>query len=137
MKTFNAILVFIFVLSAALQYNDPDPYLWVPIYLYAAVLCAYAFKKTYLKTSYIIGIAAYAIAAIYYVVVDDGVISWVVEHHSESIVGQMQATKPWIEKTREFGGLMICLLALIGNMIYFERHKSTVEPVLNKNIGNK
>lgn len=28
--------VFVFILFAAVQYNDPDPILWIPIYLVAA-----------------------------------------------------------------------------------------------------
>ena len=39
MKIFNITFCILFVISAALQYNDPDPWLWIPLYLYGALLC--------------------------------------------------------------------------------------------------
>jgi membrane-bound ClpP family serine protease len=38
MKILKALIIIIFVLFAILQYNDPDPYLWIPVYLYPAYL---------------------------------------------------------------------------------------------------
>ena len=35
----------IFLLFAALQYNDPDPQVWVPIYGFAALACAMAYAQ--------------------------------------------------------------------------------------------
>jgi hypothetical protein len=58
MKVFNILFFILFVLSAALQYNDPDPWLWMPIYLYGAVLCWLAFRGRYFPKAYIAGIAA-------------------------------------------------------------------------------
>ncbi|WP_370870431.1 transmembrane 220 family protein [Daejeonella sp.] len=34
MKIFNSIFLVLFVVSAGLQYNDPDPALWILIYLF-------------------------------------------------------------------------------------------------------
>ena len=39
MKIFNIFFCVVFILFAVVQYNDPDPYLWIPIYLYPALLC--------------------------------------------------------------------------------------------------
>ncbi|WP_431198932.1 transmembrane 220 family protein [Mucilaginibacter sp. P25] len=47
MKIFNIIWVVLFVTFAGLQYNDPDPYLWMPIYLYCAWFCYLAAKKNF------------------------------------------------------------------------------------------
>ncbi|TRZ42891.1 transmembrane 220 family protein [Robertkochia solimangrovi] len=38
-KILASIFALLFIVSAALQYNDPDPYFWYAIYLFAAVLC--------------------------------------------------------------------------------------------------
>ena len=38
MKKLNIIFAVVFALFAILQYNDPDPYLWIPIYGYAAII---------------------------------------------------------------------------------------------------
>jgi len=43
MKYIALIFTIIFLLFAGLQYNDPDPILWIPIYLIAA----YATLKTF------------------------------------------------------------------------------------------
>ena len=48
----------------------------------------------------------------------DGVLNWINAHHSENIVQTMKATKPWIEETRECGGLLICDIALLINFIH-------------------
>jgi hypothetical protein len=60
MKIFNVVFCILFILFAAVQYNDPDPYIWIPIYLYAAVLCWLAFRNKYFPSAYLLGIVAYA-----------------------------------------------------------------------------
>jgi hypothetical protein len=52
----------------------------------------------------------------------DGVVSWAKEHHAENLVQTMKAAKPWIENTREFGGLLIVMLALGLNLIILRKH---------------
>ena len=97
MKVFNLIFVFIFIVFAALQYNDPDPYIWVPIYLYSAALCYLAAKKRFYPKAYLIGIIVYGAYAAYLFFDKTGVIDWISEHHHESMVQTMKAEKPWIE----------------------------------------
>jgi hypothetical protein len=123
MKAFNIIFAVLFVLCAALQYNDPDPYVWMPIYLYAAVLCWLAFKGKYYPNAYLLGIIVYGIYAIYLVFTPDGVIDWVTKHNAEDIAGTMKATKPWIEDAREFLGLMILIVVLLIDLIYARRRR--------------
>jgi hypothetical protein len=45
------------------------------------------------------------------------VIDWYEKHHAENLVQSMKATKPWIENTREFGGLMIMIVILSVNLL--------------------
>ena len=118
MKIFNIIWVILFVLFAALQYNDPDPYIWMPIYMYAAILCWLAFKGKYYPKAYLIGIGIYAIYAVYLVFTPDGVIDWIEKHDAEGITKTMHAEKPWIEDAREFLGLMILIVVLLIDFIY-------------------
>src|SRR5690349_320932 len=112
MKALNIFFIVVFILSAALQYNDPDPYLWVPIYLYGALLCYLAFKGKYNPILYIIGLLVYGGYAIALLFDKTGVINWAQDHDAENIVQSMKATKPWIEETREFFGLLILIIAL-------------------------
>lgn len=120
MKVLNIILILIFILSAALQYNDPDPYIWVPIYLYAAVICFFALRKVYSPKYYILGLAVCLSYAMYLFFDRNGVLSWITVHNSENIIQSMKATKPWIEETREFGGLLICVFAFLANMLWLK-----------------
>jgi hypothetical protein len=125
MKLFNIIFCFLFILFAALQYNDPDPYLWMPIYLYTAVLCWFAFRNRYYQTAYIAGIVVYAAYALYKVFDANGLIDWVEKHHAENIAETMKAQKPWIEESREFFGLVILIAVLLINLFYSKRKQIT------------
>ena len=130
MKIFNIIFTIVFVLSAALQYNDPDPYLWVPVYLYGAYLCYQAIHKKYNPVLYIIGLVIYVGYALYIFFDKQGVLNWVNEHNAESITQSMKATKPWIEETREFGGLLILIVVLLINLVWLRRKTSILKTSL-------
>ena len=125
MKVFNIIFIILFVLFAALQYNDPDPYIWIPIYLYAAFLCYKAINRAYPRKLYIAGLAVYAAYAAYLLFDKTGVVNWAEAHHAENIVQTMKAEKPWIEETREFGGLLIVIIVLLVNMRWLSRGKTS------------
>lgn len=121
MKLFNIIFLVLFILFAALQYNDPDPYIWMPIYLFAAFLCYKATQRQYLRPLYIAGLVVYAGYALYLLFDKTGVLNWAGAHHAESIVQTMKAEKPWIEETREFGGLLILITVLLLNMSWLSK----------------
>ena len=121
MKIFNLIFCFLFVVFAALQYNDPDPYVWVPIYMYTSVLCWLAARNRYYLKAYLLGILFYALYAIYKVFDANGLLDWIKLHHSENIAETMKAEQPWIEESREFFGLLILIVVLAIN--YFVAKK--------------
>ena len=113
MKTFNIVFAVLFVLFAALQYNDPDPYLWIPIYLYPAALCSLAVTGKYYPRLVLAGIVIFSAYALYKIFGQNGLLDWLTVHHAENIAGTMKATKPWIEESREFFGLAIIIIALL------------------------
>ena len=121
MKWINLFLAVMFIGFAALQYNDPDPYIWMPLYLYAAFLCWQASRRKFHPSLYIIGMIVYILYATYLFFDKNGVLSWVKEHASESIVQTMKAEKPWIEETREFGGLLILFFTMFMNLVLSKR----------------
>jgi hypothetical protein len=123
MKIFNLVFCILFILFAALQYNDPDPYVWMPIYLYAAMLCWLAFRKKYFPLAYLLGIAVYTIYAIYKFFDQNGVWDWMTKHHAANIADTMKAEQPWIEETREFFGLIILIVVLLIDYLYGKRIK--------------
>ena len=125
MKVFNVFFCLLFIFSAALQYNDPDPYLWMPIYMYGAVLCWLAFRNKYYPKAYLIGIFIYLGYAIYLFFAKDGVLDWINEHNAEDIAATMKAEKPWIEETREFFGLIILIVVLAIDYFYSRKMNRT------------
>lgn len=124
MKYLNYLFISYCICAAALQYNDPDPYIWIPIYLYTAWLCLLAIKRVYRPVWYIAGLVIYSAYAIYLLFDKTGVLNWAVEHKAESLVQTMKTTKPWIEESREFFGLLLLIIILLTNM-YWLRKKLT------------
>ncbi|CAL1516358.1 transmembrane 220 family protein [Chitinophaga sp. MM2321] len=126
MKVFNIFFCVVFIIFAGLQYNDPDPYVWMPIYLYAATFCALAARHRFYRSWYIGGILVYLAYAVYLFFTKDGVVDWMQQHQAENIAQSMKATKPWIEDTREFFGLFICIAVLGINYVYSKRRKRNI-----------
>lgn len=46
LNIFNTIFFFAFLLSAAVQYNDPDAAAWIAVYLCAAAMCVAQIRQT-------------------------------------------------------------------------------------------
>lgn len=126
MKSFNIIMAVLFIVSAALQYNDPDPLLWISLYGYGAYLCINRFRGKYQPRGYALAIMVYSIYAAYLFIDKNGVLSWLKDHHAESLVTTMKAEKPWIEETREFGGLLILMVSMTINWIVKPKNESFV-----------
>ena len=133
MKIFNIIFIILFIVFAGLQYNDPDPYLWMPIYLYAALLCFLTLKNKFYPVTYYFGLLGYLGYAVYKIFDANGIIDWITVHHEESLVQTMNAQKPWIEEAREFFGLLICFMVLLINWMYYKRYKRKRKFRLPKN----
>ena len=109
----NIIFFLAFLVFAWFNLNDSDSWLWVPIYAVAAVLCGLVAIKKYYPNIYLAVAAFYVVYAIYLFFAKDGVRDWMFKYNRQSIVESMQATKPYIEKTREFFGLLIITTALV------------------------
>jgi hypothetical protein len=115
MKLFNYLFVFIFISFAVVQYNDPDPYLWVPIYLFPAALCFLAAREKFYRNAYIGSFIFFSLYAVYKLLDQNGVIDWLRFHDAANIAATMKAEQPWIEESREFFGLVIILIVLFIN----------------------
>jgi len=125
MKFFNIFFSVVFILFAVVQYNDPDAYLWIPIYLYPALLCYLKFIQKPISTiAYWAGFLVFGVYAIYKMFDTNGIIDWVQFHNASNIASTMKAEKPWIEESREFFGLLIILIVLGINYIQKSNHPS-------------
>lgn len=118
MKVFNLILALLFLSFAIVQYNDPDPFLWITIYGIVTVVCALAaFKKYYIPL--ILG--GLAICTFELITTLPEFINWI-NMGMPNIARTMKAETPFVEFTREFLGLTLCVGTLIFQ--YIQARKS-------------
>ena len=108
MKITNIILSILFVLFAIVQYNDPDPWLWIALYLFMALISGLAAANMY--PSWVIRGGMLGCVIGLGMLLPD-FIDWL-NTGAESITQSMKAEQPHIELTREFFGLLICALTL-------------------------
>jgi hypothetical protein len=108
MKIVHLIIAFLFVLFAYWQLNDPDWPQWVAMYGFVSVTAIYAAFGHPPKWFSWVGIV---VAGIWLATLLPDFINWL-RMGSPTITGQMQAESPHVELTREFFGLVICLVAL-------------------------
>jgi hypothetical protein len=104
----HLILAIIFILFAAVQYNDPDPYIWIPIYGAVAAVCILSHQKKYYPP---IILAILGGLSIYWITYIPSFIQWF-KDGMPSITGTMKAETPFIELIREFFGLLLAMLTL-------------------------
>lgn len=109
MKVLNLFLCVLFILFAAVQYNDPDPWRWIALYLYVAVACGMA---AFGKSNKIVLMVGLAISTIWMLTLLPDFIHWI-KMGMPTIVAHMKAEAPHIELTREFLGLVVCMVVFI------------------------
>jgi hypothetical protein len=111
----NAFFCLAFAAFAYVNLNDKDSWLWVSIYMVASICCGLVVFGKFFPIVYLVAIAFYLIYAIRLFFIKDGVKDWIIKYRTPSLVESMQATKPYIEQTREFFGLLIISGALAIN----------------------
>ncbi len=93
----------LFIVFAALQYNDPDPEVWIPIYGLAAVSCFMTWAGL-ARWWFLAGMAVlFAVAAVY---------QWPPRFEG-FLFNELGMRSLNIELAREAGGLAICSLVMI------------------------
>jgi hypothetical protein len=115
MKIANLVLAAMFVVFAFLQVNDPDPVVWILIYGVMAVVCVLAaFRRHY--------IIVYVVLIVIYMAYAHSswpsILRWLRSDDKAMLfdnVAKMQNL--YIEESREFLGLMICVVVLIINAL--------------------
>ena len=126
MKVFNIVFCILFIISAGLQYNDVDPYLWIPLYGYGAWACYTAARGRNASGIFAIGVVGYLAFAVYYLIFKHGVLEWFQFHETRDLVHSMKADKPWIEETREVMGLMILAVVMAINWIVVAKRQRNI-----------
>ncbi len=109
MKILYGFLAVLFVVFAAVQFNDADSLVWILLYCLVAVLCGMAFME---KTYRPILLATLLLILVWMGTLFPAFIDWL-QSGAESITGSMKAESPHIELVREFLGLFLSLLTLL------------------------
>ena len=100
-------MILVFLLSCAVQYNDPDPWLWIAAYGLAGVATALALAGRHSPVTIVLGI---------------GYFGWAMFNMPHVAPGEWLTT----ETSRESGGLMICAIwmAVLTAAWYRDKHPS-------------
>lgn len=118
MKILNIIIAAIFLLFAIVQYNDPDPWGWMALYAMVAGISAFASFRKYNNWIILTGML---ICLIWLGFLIPEFIHWI-QMGMPNIAETMKAEEPYIEYTREFLGLFLCLIVL--GFHYFKARKN-------------
>ncbi|MCB9316060.1 MAG: transmembrane 220 family protein [Lewinellaceae bacterium] len=117
MKILYWVIAVLFVAFALVQYNDPDPLIWMLVYgVVALIYVLAALEKPHRKVALGACIATLGWALTYVPAFWD----WV-QMGAPSIVETMKAEKPYVELTREFLGLV--LAAVASGWLAFRRYR--------------
>lgn len=105
----DAVLAILFIAFAAVQYNDPDLLLWIAIYGIVGLVSVGAFFGKYHNYTLV---SLILIITVWSLILVPNLFSWLGTSDLAEIAGEMMSDKPYIEGTREFGGLLIADMAL-------------------------
>lgn len=120
MKIVHALLAVMFLIFALLQINDPDPYIWIPIYGAMTVVCIMAFYGRY-NTKLIIALLVFYVTYSFFFM--PGVKVWMRQEDKAQLFDNVAKMEhPFIEESREFLGLLINIVVL-GVYLFISRKK--------------
>ncbi len=103
MKILHWVFALLFLLFAAVQYNDPDPARWILLYGGVGVHFGLAAMGRLYRPAVWIWLA---VAVLWAATLAPDFINWL-RMGMPSIVQTMKAEVPWVELTREFLGLLL------------------------------
>lgn len=118
MRYIHLVVSLLFLLFGIVQYNDPDFFIWIPIYLFVTFISYASFKGLSFTKFVLVGLAVLGVWTITYM---PSFITWI-KDGMPSVTGTMKAESPYVEHVREFGGLFISLITTIA---YYFIHKKT------------
>lgn len=122
MKITNLVLAVMFLLFAFVQVNDPDPLLWIVIYGVMAAVCVMAAFRYYLKPLLWILLAGFIV---YMVILIPGMQEWMAQPEKSVLFDEgMKMQHLYIEESREFLGLLICVIVVVVQIV--RSRKATV-----------
>jgi len=117
MRYLHSFISFLFFVFAIVQWNDPDPYLWVALYMLMSVV-PFLYQKAKLN-KYFIGALSIGLAILTTTYLPD-LITWLNDGMPD-VTTSMKAETPYIEIVREALGLLLCLIV---SVVYWMKVRS-------------
>lgn len=122
MKYIHLIVSILFFLFGVVQYNDPDFFIWIPIYLFVSFVAFASFKGLRFP---LITLVVLIMLGIWLATYLPTFVTWM-KDGMPSVTGTMKAETPYIEHVREFGGLLVSFTTAL---IYYFIHKNTKDVI--------
>jgi hypothetical protein len=108
-KVIHGILAALFVVFTYVQFNDPDPERWVTLY---GMVAGLSLLHGFWKPLPYVTVALMGLCLIWALTLIPGMLEWFSSDDKSEMLGHMMDDKPYIEQTRELGGLLIASAAL-------------------------
>lgn len=109
MKIVDVVCALLLVAFAALQVNDPDPWIWVTLYGASALIPILALFNRY---SLALTLGVMGVCVIGMAMSAPGFFAFLTQGEGHSLMEEMSDAYPFIEETREFLGLLITMVML-------------------------
>jgi Transmembrane family 220, helix len=106
-RLIHFLLAIIFAFFAIVQYNDPDPFIWIVAYSIVAAISLMGGFNRYFSPLIYSALLCFLCGALY---LSPSVLEWY--RSSEELMQSMRPDKMFIEETRECLGLWIGVCAL-------------------------
>lgn len=121
MRVFNFLLALMFLVFAFLQVNDPDPAIWILMYGAMSVVCVIAIFESYNRK---LLVALMMLFSVYCYFLWPGVSEWLQQEDRSVLFDDvMKMDHSYIEKSREFLGLVISIVVVLFYIIRSYRSK--------------
>lgn len=118
----NALFVLTLLAFATLQFNDPDPVIWVSFYLICALVPLLALFKRRIKPVFWLALMLCGLTLGFYA---EGAYNYYLHMDQEPLMQSMNPQKPYIEEAREFLGTLIALgIVLISEWLTYHAAKN-------------
>jgi len=126
MRYFNIFFCCCFMVLAVWNYRYPESYIWIPVFIYASVLCWLAFKHHFFSVAYLAGITVYLAIGVYKVFKTNGLAGLFRLQHTATISGTAGYETQWVEVLPAFAGLLTLVTVLTINYLYARRQRLSV-----------
>ena len=119
-KLVNAIMAGLFLISALVQLNDPDPLAWMAVYSLCAVTCLLTFTRyrSWMVPTAVGGLCLlWILSLIPGIYAESSTITW------SEVVGSMEMKSMQSELVREAGGLLIAVVWMLVLVVQSRSNK--------------